>query len=199
MKMRGSIVMLLAVLLTGQALAGGNTPIPDQIGVYYDELAEFDCSENVEGMITTYVVLTELTSSSISGWEAKITAVGDGAVMTGVTYRGLAIDAATRTDEYMVGLGEPLAAVDGTVVVMDMGFYFFDSLVPLEVFVGPVYYHTADEALPCYLDGDDVNLAIALTPSSGDVETPVFEANGNCTGPVADEAASWGDVKSLYR
>lgn len=199
MKMSGCIAMLLVVLLAGQALAGGNTPDPDQIGLYYDQLAEFDCNESVDGMITTYVVLTELTSPSILGWEAMITSVGEGAVMTGVTYHGLSINAATRTDEYMVGLGEPLVAVDGMIVVMDMNYYIFDSTLPLEVFMGPVYYHTADEALPCYLDGEDVELAKPLVPSSGDLEAPVLTANENCTGPVADERRSWGDVKSLFR
>ncbi len=197
--MKALLVVLCALCVTwsGLALAGGQ-PSPDQIGVYFDETGDGMCSESVTGMFDAYLVLTELSSSSIGGWEVKITTSGGG-VLTSATPRGLAIDAASRDNEYIVGLGTPMYAVNGALVVMDLSFYVFDTLDPFYVYVGPVYYHTTAELLPAYLDGADLNVVKPLTPSQGTIEDPVLMANVNCTGPVENQTSSWGEVKSIFR
>ncbi len=197
-----SVFLLLCILCVawcGLATAGGQPDNdPDLIGIYFDEQADSFCNENLEGMFNTYLVLTNLTSPSIGGWEAKITCSGGG-FLASATPRGLAINAGTREDEYIVGLGNPLIANDGLIVVMDISYYILDVLDPFYVYVGPIYYHVTPELLPAYLDGDDMNLAKPLNPSQGSIEDPVLSANDNCTGPVDTEASSWGAVKSIFR
>ncbi len=193
------LLCLSCVLWAGVAGAqGGPSPSSDLIGIYFDEQGDGYCSESVEGMFPVYLVLTELTSPSIGGWEAKITCTANG-VLTGAAPRGLAIDAATRTDEYIVGLGEPLVADDGLIVVMDLSYYIFDTVDPFYLYVGPVYYHATPELLPSYLDGDDMNVVKPLYPSQGEIDDPVLMANTNCTGPVDNESSSWGELKSIFR
>lgn len=197
-------VLLLSCLLALPTLAagggGGGNVDPDQIGIYLDDQAEAFCAEGVPmGFTTTYLVLTNLTSSGILGWEAKVTFTGGG-VLTNAVLMGQAINAATRPSEYIVGLATPMMANQGTVSVMTMVLYIFDVTVPTLGFVGPVYYNSIEGVeLPCYLDGDDVELIKPLYPVMGDIAEPVLILNDSCTGPVPNETSSWGELKSLYR
>ncbi|MBU2499855.1 hypothetical protein KJ682_00865 [bacterium] len=199
--MRTCILLILTMSMVqgGSALGSGGPPVdPDRIGIYFDEAADQFCSEDTAGFFNGYLVFTGLSSSAIRGWEAKITFAGGGA-LTAATPRGLFIDAATRANEYMVGLGQPLLADHGLVVVMDMTFYVFDVLDPFLAYVGPIYFHSTPELLPAYLDGEDVELVKPLIPSQGTILDPVLIVNGQCSGPVDAESESWGGVKGLFR
>jgi len=193
--------MVLALTLAALALSGTASAqyYLDNIGMYFDEGATITCDARPFGFYNAFVVLTNLTSPSIGGWEAKVTFTGGG-LLTNVAYVGLAINAATRTNEYIVGLGEPLVADQGTLAVMSMTLYIFDTLVVTHGFVGPVYYNSIEGVeLPCYLDGDDMELIKPLYPSLGTIDEPVLILNDKCSGPVANTPSSWGDLKSLYR
>lgn len=199
--MRMGILVMLALLMVqgSSALGSGGQPVdPDRIGIYFDDSADQFCSDSTVGFFNGYLVFTGLTSSGISGWEAKITFSGGG-VLTSANPRGLAIDAATRENEYMVGLGLPLLAEDGLVVVMDMTFYVYDQLAPFLAFVGPIYYHSSPELLPAYLDGVDMELVKPLIPSQGTILDPVLIVNDKCSGPIDAATESWGGVKGLFR
>lgn len=191
--------MVLALTLAALALSGTAfaTVWEDNVGMYFDEGATVYCDALPFGFYNAFVVLTNLTSPTIGGWEAKITMNGGGQI-TEVAPRGLPINAATRQDEYIIGLGEPLLAVAGRCVVADISFVVANAAVPTYGFIGPVYYDSLENGLPAYLDGADSGLIKPLLPRIGEVTDPQFIVNGDC-GPVANEEASFGAVKSLFR
>jgi len=170
----------------------------DNIGVYFNETATSNCQAAPGvAVYNGFVVLTHLTSPAISGWEAKITGSGGGA-LTAVTPRGLAINAANRADEYIIGLGAPLLATNGTLVIADVSFVISDDTVPFNIFVGHIYFDTLGNNLPAYVDGADANLVKRLAPAIGGTGDPQLIANGTC-GVVENEDASFGAVKALFR
>jgi hypothetical protein len=179
--------------------ASGGPPVdPDVLGIYVDEAAELDCLDAVTGAFSTYLVVSNLTSEGVLGWEAKVSFEG-GAMQVAAILRGQAINVAWRDDEYVVGLAEPLMTSSGTVVLMEMTMFVLDPETPVEGFVANVYTHTGPELLPYYLDAYDAMIVKPLFPASGDIAEAVFEANVECHGPVALEPSSWGSVKVLFR
>jgi hypothetical protein len=193
-----SLLMIAIALLVLPGAAPAERPRDDVIGVYLDEMGHNDCTEDADGPLTTYLVLSGLTSTGVIGWEVKLSFTGGG-LCTAEVPRGLAIDVGTREDEHIVGLASPLLAEAGAVVVMQMELFVTDPLDPLLAHAGPVYFHVGPEELPYYLDAADPELAKPLVPSSGDIAEPVFQANVKCPGPVGTVAATWGAIKALYR
>lgn len=199
MKIVTVILLSCLILLPCLAAAEMKPKDPDQIGIYLDDDGDAFCAEEASGFTNVYLVLTNLSSPSIAGWEAKVTFTGGG-VLTNFVLRGLAINASTRPNEYMVGLGTPLVAAQGTIPVMDITLYVYDATIPTLGYVAAIYYHTLEDILlPAYLDGADVELVKPLYPLLGDVTEPVLILNDACTGPVENTPSSWGDLKSLYR
>jgi hypothetical protein len=192
--------MVLALTLAALALSGTASAQywQDNIGMYFDEGATISCDSRPFGFYNAFVVLTNLTSPSIGGWEAKITMVGGGQI-TSVTPRpALAhINAATRMNEYIIGLGEPMFAVGGRCVIADVTLVVANATVPTYGFIGPVYYDSLENGLPAYLDGQDSGLIKPLLPRIGEVTDPQFIINGDCA--VDNEDASFGAVKALFR
>ena len=192
--------MVLALTLAALALSGTASAqyYLDNIGMYFDEGATITCDARPFGFYNAFVVLTNLTSPSIGGWEAKITMVGGGQI-TAVTPRPADghINAATRQYEYIIGLGEPMFAVGGRCVIADVTLVVADPSVPTYGFIGPVYYDSLENGLPAYLDGQDSGLIKPLLPRIGEVTDPQFIINGDCA--VDNEDASFGAVKALFR
>ncbi len=186
---------MTALLVSGTAFAQLNWE--DNIGIYFDEGAQIFCdAAPAVNVYPAYLVLTQVTSESVGGWEVKITSSGGGQI-TAVNPRGLAINAATREFEYIIGLGEPLFPVNGTLVIADISFVITDDSVPFYGYVGHIYYDTLENNLPAYLDGADANLVKRLVPAIGETTNPQLTANGQCE--VDNEDASFGAVKALFR
>ncbi len=170
----------------------------DNIGIYLDEAATTSCDVlPAVNIYPAYLVLTHLTSESVGGWEVKITSEGGGQ-FTSVAPRGDAINAATRQYEYIIGLGNPLFAVNGTLVIADMQFVISDDTQPFFGYLDAIYYDTLDNGLPAYLDGADPNIVKRLLPARGGLDNPQLAINnGECV--VDNEDASFGAVKALFR
>ncbi|MGD9546328.1 MAG: hypothetical protein AB7V45_02160 [Candidatus Krumholzibacteriia bacterium] len=184
---------LVAMAIGGSAFAQLNWE--DNIGLYFDEGATSYCGTAPIGFTHAFLVLTHCTSPSVGGWEAKVTFEG-GVTQTAAALYGLTINAATRPNEFIVGLGQPLVAVNGSVVLADFTLYATGG--PGYGFVGPVYFDSLQNNLPAYLDGNDPELVKPMLPSLGGIFDPVLIVNGDC-GPVENEDASFGGVKALFR
>jgi len=171
----------------------------DNIGLYLDEAATTSCgTAGASQFVPAFLTLTHLTSDSVSGWEVKITASGGGMIFS-VTPRGQFINAASIPGEYSIGLGTPLLAVNGTVVIADVQVLITDDTTPTYGFLDHVYYDSMNNDLPAYVDGIDRNLVKRLVPALGGLDQPQLIVNGDCGGVVADEDASFGNVKALFR
>ena len=171
----------------------------DNIGLYFDETATTSC----EALPTLtfgsgFLAVTHLTSNSLAGWEVKITSTGGGQFPS-ITPRGDFINAASIPGEFIVGLGTPLVPVNGTVVLADLDFVITDDTNPFYGSLDHVYFDSMGNNLPAYVDGDDRNLLKRMVPALGELGNPQLIANGDCSGVVDNEDASFGNVKALFR
>ncbi|MFN2370781.1 MAG: hypothetical protein ABR506_06450 [Candidatus Krumholzibacteriia bacterium] len=198
-KIATAAFLLTLVLAHGYALAQMD-PDDDGIGIYFDPCACVNCVPMEPGPQQGYIVITHPTSqqAGVGGWEAKIWVEGPG-VITNVAFEGNAINFASRADEYIVGIQIPLynPFMYPAVIVATIDFLLTDDATPLQWYIDAVYFHSAPEEQPAYLDGDDYNIIIPLQQPTGGPTIPVATINGDCAVPTTE--ASWGGVKSLYR
>ncbi len=195
------LFMLAVLTLLCASLAGAQTwPYNnDDIGMYFDEAATNYCCGSAPGtFVNVYLVLTNASCATVGGWEAAITfESAGGALPTAMVPRYDNVDAATREHEFIVGFGTPQPTDNGRLVLMDITLYVLDGMIPCYGYVGPIYFHSAPEALPAYLDGADLGNIKVMYPITGSVDDWVISLNNGCV--VDNEAASFGSVKSLFR
>lgn len=196
-----AIALLLTLIMAGGAFAQLD-PDADGIGVYFDPCACVNCLSLPAGTHTGYVVITHPSSDEgVGGWEAEITQTGPAAV-TAWNLEGNAINAATRPNEFVVGLGSPLVNpyMFPAVVVATLELFIYDETTPVEFFIDGVYFHSLpDYDGPAYLDGGDPSHIIGLQQIQGGPDLPVAIINGDCGGVVATESTSFDNLKALYR
>jgi hypothetical protein len=193
-----ALVIFLASLLTGSAYAQLD-PDDDGIGVYFDPCACVNCLTLDAGVHTGYLVITHPSSpAGVGGWEALVMADGPAAIVNWENM-GLAVDVATRPNEHVVGLAEPIynpysfpAVVCAIIDVLVM-----DTSAPVNFYIDAIYFHTLPDPVPAYLDGADYEIVKELRQSTGGPEFPVATINGECA--VATEATTFDGVKALYR
>ncbi len=195
------LLMLAVLMLLCASVAGAQSTWPyndNNIGMYYDEAATNYCCGSPPGtFVNVYLILTYATSPTVGGWEAKITFEGAGAVPTAFVPRYPNVNAATRANEFIIGYGSPQPTDNGRLVLMDITLYVLDGMIPAYGYVGPIYYHSAPEALPAYLDGADLSVVVPMYPHLGGIDDWVISLNNGCV--VDNETSSFGSVKSLFR
>lgn len=189
------VVALIALAVGGSAIA--QTAFQNNMGVYFD--AEGTIATNndgIAGVKHVYVVLTQLTTPTVDGFECKLTASG-GMVIAYATQtfpEGLGtINVGTRYGEVVAGFGFPLPAVDGRAVVMEFDIFVTDPGIPGELFISPTYFPSIP-GTAAFLYADNLYVANNSTAPG----LPVLVTNSTDE-PVATEATSLDNLKSLYR
>jgi len=195
------VLTLAACVLSGSAFANDPGDMDrNNIGIYLNQAGIGNCGAiDANIPFTVFVVLTRLSNPEVWGWEAKF--VFENILSLGVTPNGEYIDAGTRDGEHIVGLSMPLMAMNQTVVVAEMDLMVSGALndvtQPSNVYIEGIYFSLLDNGQPAYLDVSGSN-GVALWQAISGPETPQLSMNGDCV-PVAVEASSWGNLKSLYR
>jgi hypothetical protein len=83
------------------------------------------------------------------------------------------------------------------VVVLTLRILVLDTAEPINFYIDALQDHSLPDPVPAYLDGADYNNIIALQQSTGGPDFPVATINGDCA--VANEEATWSDVKAMFR
>lgn len=196
-----SCVLLLAAPWAALAQGGGgggSTELFDTVGVYLDEEGSVDCvTMYPPGLHHFYLVLRDLTSPGIHGFELKLTCDGPISFFNYTFPTDQFINVGQREGEIIVGFAQPVMATDGILVAMEFDVYLQEEDAS-HFFVGNVYFPSIEDA-PCYLDSEDIENLKPLYQASGSEEEPVLFINDGRCGPVADEPAALDAVKSLYR
>ena len=114
MKKMVLVIALAAIALTSvSAFAQIDPAYQNNIGIYLDESGEVNCDAvSVNTPTNSYLILSNLTSNEILGWEAKLSFSNMFLLSFGP--RGQFIDAGSRTDEYIIGYASPLPSMVGT-------------------------------------------------------------------------------------
>jgi len=197
--MRRFVFCLALLVLAGTALAGDN-----RLGIYFDE---DEWTENCHefaplDVFDTYFVFRNSTVDALGGFEFAWRLAPDPGAQVLVIALQLPPGAGELFDEYynlIVGLGQPLIAADGPVVLARatlMAMAAFEADLQL----GP----TTPATIPGHAAFNDFYEPSNVQPMTfaGDVDdegwtTPGVARLGDCT--VADEATAWGGVKALFR
>jgi len=214
MKKMVLVLTLAAFALSGSAFAQDSN-YQNNIGLYLTPGGYLDPGADdgtgscgsVEANIPfiAFVVLSDLTNAEVWGWEALFRP--ENMYFTNTNFYGTGFNAATRENEVIVGLAEPLLAQDGAAVVAELTFLInfptHDPAQPSLVFIQGVYFSTIDpnSGPPAVLVAPG-GPAVALHPALGSepYEGPIPQLiiNGDCD-VVGVEDSSWGSLKSLYR
>jgi len=193
------IVCILATFVFGgSALAQDpENPFVNNIGIYLNVAGTGNCGA-IDGNVpfTVYVMLTKLTNPEVWAWEAGFTF--ENITQISSTVFGDNVDAGTRDGEYIIGLASPLFAVNRSVIVAEFGLmvvdFFNDVNQPSNVYINGIYFSLLPNGQPAYLEAAG-STGVGLYQA---IEGPQLSMNGDCA-PVATEASSWGNLKSLYR
>lgn len=193
-----ALVIFLASLMAGNAVAQLD-PDDDGIGVYFDPCACVNCLTLEAGEHLGYLVITHPTSpTGVGGWEAAVWAEGPAFIIEWELL-GDAINVATRENEFIVGVAEPLYNPYSfpAVVVAIMHLLIVDTAEPVNFYIDGIYFHSLPEKQPAYLDGADYDIIKKLQQSTGGAGFPVATINGECA--VATESTTFDGLKALYR
>lgn len=189
------VIALVSLALVGSASAQYN----NNIGVFLDQAGTNNCiTLNPFVQTYCYLVLTNLTASEVGGWEGKLTYTN--LEITQFNHSGLAIDAGTRTDEYVVGYAAPLPVSGGTCVVATLRI-LVDNTNPAAFYINETFASLFENGLPAYIDGNGAGYPlypVSAEGNAGSINDPIMVVNGTCL-PVGVETSSFGSLKSLFR
>ncbi|NTV04842.1 hypothetical protein HGA89_08065 [bacterium] len=201
------LVLSLLVLTASMAWA---YPGPDSMGIYVDvtDTGPVENCVTIPAFTPTniYMCITNPSDSPVLAWEARITNT-NAASMIG-TWSMFGLDVDNDPEDFVVGNGAgPLDPNAQNVVVLgSMQLIILNAAAVIDFTIShipgsvsfpggtPGYVHTLGFNTPCYT-------ATGGTPGTPFVYNPVFRVNGPEAGQciVADEEASWSDIKTLYR
>jgi len=193
--MKKLVALLLVSFMATSAMAVVD-PDPDMIGLYFDELADQPCVEGLAPYVPTflYVIVTNPTIDAIGGFECEITWDG-AALVTGVTFPTDFVNVGNNTN-IIVGYSTPIPTTTATIVARVDFLYTDTAGGPTGLYMGPSNPSSNEFGYPTVLDGALNEIPWGTSTVIGEYNAMV---NGNCEGVVANEDASWGSVKSLYR
>jgi len=202
------MLLVLSLLVLTASLAWAY-PGPDSMGIYADVTSTGPVANcvTVPAFVPTniYMCITHPVGDQVLAWEARITNTNAASMIGSWVMEGLDVD--TDPEDFVVGNGlAPLHANDqGVVVLGTMQVIILNATSVIDFTIShipgsisfpggtPGYVHTLGFNTPCF----------TATGGTGSpyVYNPVFRINGPEAGQciVADEEASWGDIKTLYR
>lgn len=203
--MKKLVVLLMVSLMATSAFAVVD-PDPNMIGVYFDMNADsISTPATMNVPFFAYVMLTNPTYAEISGFEAAYS------VQVPLGFESLffrlnedlqgglnvAVGNTATAGEYIVGWPAPRPTSPATVLVSWQ--LMLLSTFSADIFLGPTTAPSGDNPnLPALEVGGSI---VNLGTSTGDPAIPVAVINPAGPGdvPVAEEGASFGDVKALFR
>lgn len=202
------LVVLLAVagLTAGTAMAQIPDPGPNSFGLYFDEGPCYQENVAVDtGSYAVHMVIAGATTPTVGGFEIQFDWTAATGVVTGTTWPVPAIDVDGRPEGVAVGFGTPIEVGNecGMTYIGDLNIITFAT--GFEIYAGP----NDTPSVPghaVYVNGDDPSEVIELVFATD--ENGMFtDENGWLTiplagipeAPVATEDASWTQVKGMFR
>jgi hypothetical protein len=201
--MKKLLVLLACAMLVSSLGFAGADPDEDSFGFFFDTDGTIYETSTAAPFtpISGFLVVSNPTSASISGWECFMQ-IGGAPVAPSWSYAGggLNVFDAVATGKFNVGVGTGPASlypINGVVVLATYSCYV---LAPTDVitftvmpFPGSVTFTDA----PGYVDGADVGTVIPCGVSTGYPYGNIC-AIINGTGVVPNENVSWSGVKALF-
>ncbi|MCB1184794.1 hypothetical protein KDM41_15300 [bacterium] len=190
---RSVALLALGAFLTcgGVALAQATLPSPNALGLYFDnEASTNNLSLAGPASVQAYLVFTDPTVASVTGWEVKITATS-GTSVTGADLPVGTTALQAGPENWAAVLAEPMPG--NTLTKLAIFTITTDASDNTLIYLGNIDSPSAPGDLPGVKLGD--GSWVSLPVQSGDPSQPVAGINT----ALPTDVASWGDVKALFR
>ncbi len=192
------LIGLVSLVFSSGAMAQID-PDDDMLGIYFDVNATIFCADAPVGAPSpAYLCLTNPTyvgqdGEAVSGWECNVEVTEGVFILAWLLTEG-AVNVSLPPD-FIVGLATPLPW-SPVIVLMELTVGVF-APGAINFTLHPSDTPSFDPPSPGYAAGDDPGLLIPLGYSAGG-EVVCAVINGDCN-VTADEDATWGSVKSMYK
>lgn len=196
--MKKLVVLMLAMLVAGSAMAQPIDPDPNMLGLYLDEAATMISGPAPVAPFNIYVVLTNPTVPEVKGVEFGWDVVSGVLYLNGaVTFPVDAVNlGATDSVSGEVAAGYSAAMPTSTATVMaTIPCFHFGGACDIVLRNNSVSPSGSNPLMPCILDGAGDVMMVGLSADVGNVALAI----GTSTQVVATEEATLDQVKSLYR
>lgn len=188
------ITLTIAICLAATSTTAGVDPQPDSFGVYFDPAGNMR-ELTMQPVFTPYYayLIVSNPTAAIDGFECTVTRVGSPHFVLATDLGEGVVDADPSADGYQVTRATPYPVASGVAVLVRWQCMQL-SQSGMWIFVGPGTTPTLPGGLPVLRNGSEFRLGNIASESES---LPVACVNGWCVS--ADEAASFGAIKSLYR
>ena len=196
MKTKLAIIVMCLSLVAAGAQAQLD-PDPDGIGLYADMEGMVNSVNQDEGPLVVHLLLTGCSDEAgLAAWEAGIAYDGD------LEYVGYSMPSGcflvTPFPDLVLGVDNSIFTQQPVLHLITL---LFNVTGPEEgnIYVTPVSFFGGSGSMGNYLPvyAPPSGEMVAMHPSSGSVDLPVFRVNGEA--PVATTAATMDEIKALYR
>ncbi len=193
--MKKLIVLLMAMLIATSAFAIVD-PDDNMMGFYFDTEADFPCVSGVAPYATVdmYLVMTNMTSDELYGFEVGYTIEGDAMVLSTNFDNPSVIDVG-EAGNHIVGFGAPTVTAPVTFLATLSVMYMNAGGAPVGFTMHGTIPSSIDPAYPVILLAGGELLSVGLSAETG----YGAEINGAECSVVATDNVSFDSVKSLYR
>jgi hypothetical protein len=201
--MKKLLVLLACAMLVSSLGFAQADPDDNSFGFFFDTEATLTELHTPAPFtpITGYLVVSNPTSASISGWECFMDIAGAPIAMSwAVAGGGLNVFGNGNDGNFNVGVGlapNSLLPVGGVCVLATFTCYVGSPTDVITFTVLPFPGSVTFSNAPGYVDGSNVGLVIPCGVSTG-YPYGAYCAVINGTGVVADEPMSWSGVKALF-
>ena len=201
-------IMIAVMGIGGVAMANDYV---DNIGVYFDPEGTEICINKISEVgissYHVYVILTQLTSCGVKGFEFALAFDGPLAAMNWTFPEGSGALNFQTPPVFLVGFSDYIFTLDRTVTVLEFDILVYsanpanwDENEDAHVFVKHIFFHSLPEELPAYLDDHDNIKALHQSTGTAADAVMIFSLNQNgCSKVIATEDTTWDSLKSLYR
>ncbi len=190
------VLSVLTIAFAGSAFADYSDS-DNNVGVYMDNGDHF-ADAPAGSTLDLHVVISNLTSPTVAGFEMKLMAYGPMVINTSsIEFPTQFINVGSRFGEIIVGFDIPLLASEGSLDVMTFQAVVSDASTAAGLLIKPIYFSSIP-GVPCYLVNGSSGELIEMRQSTGGPDDAVFVVNSE-TVPVSTQSTSFDSLKSLYR
>lgn len=189
--MKKLVALLLASLVASTAFAGLD-PDPDMMGLYFDTNGDVVCTAAAFlAHVPAYILYTNPTIPSTRGFECAINkTAGNSSLTWSFPLPSTNVGVGSSI---IVGYSVPMPTTAAT--LMATCDIFFLDFTPVDFFIGPSVPSSNSMGLPMVML-EDFSLK---TVGTSVLDGPCAQINAPVCLPVANEDATFGEVKALFR
>jgi hypothetical protein len=205
--MKKLLVLLTGLMLVSSLGVAGVDGDDNSFGFFFDTDATIYTTFTAAPFqaVSGYLVVSNPTSSGVSGWECEVVIPGNGVAYVAPSWAyaggGLNVFDGAVTGLFNVGVGpgpSQLLPVNGVVVLATFTCFSMSPTLEIPITINPFPGSVTFSGTPGYVDGDDVGVIVACGVSSGYPYGNACAAINPQREIIGNDDMSWSGVKALF-